>query len=293
MQPHQWNEQALLEHFLAQPGAPASADVDVVHAVDRIADHPVAMERRCEDEDVGGLTVAHPRIVADKHVTWTRHLGWEGVAQLLADHTNDPDVAGGTKPSLADQIAAVVIEPRRHVVYFDHVVRKRCTKQGGRHFVSSRDQARPDGIEIEARHLSLRRIKVDIERTVAIHRYPRTGIDHSGRRILLDQAGACELHVALQQFAAIDSEWNEAALPGGIGAAPAARSSASIGVRYRQLGQRIDLGAGETANVHRHQLDRHIVVEVTVFAAIDTCERLEQLVRREHGDAIGYYAHRH
>src|SRR5262249_56545277 len=62
------------------------------------------------------------------------------------------DMARGAEPGLADQVAAIVIEARRHVVHLDHVVREGGAEERGRHLVGGRDQAWPDGIEIESDH---------------------------------------------------------------------------------------------------------------------------------------------
>ena len=96
------NQQAFLEHLLAEARALAAADIDVMHAVDRVADDAIAVERGREDEDVGGLTVADPRIVADENIAGTRRLRWKCLDQLLAHHRHDADVAGGAEPGLAD-----------------------------------------------------------------------------------------------------------------------------------------------------------------------------------------------
>ena len=74
MQPHQRDQQPFLEHLLAEARALATADIDVMHAVNRVADDAIAMERGCKDEDVGGLAVADPWVVADKDITGTGRL---------------------------------------------------------------------------------------------------------------------------------------------------------------------------------------------------------------------------
>ena len=62
------DDEALLKDLFAQPRAFPTTDVHVMHAVDREAEQPVADEGRGRDEDVRGLAVAEPRVVADEDV---------------------------------------------------------------------------------------------------------------------------------------------------------------------------------------------------------------------------------
>src|SRR5262245_37917258 len=150
---HQRDDEAFFKHLLGQAGAFAAADIDMMHGIDRVTDHGAIVKGRCENEDVGGLTVAHPRVVANKDVAGPDGRRREFAHELLAHDRHHAHMASGAEPGLADQIAAIVIETRRHVVHFNHVVREGGAEERGCHLVGGRDQAWPDGIEIEPGHV--------------------------------------------------------------------------------------------------------------------------------------------
>jgi len=83
-----------------------------MHGIDRIADRGAVVKGWRENEDVGGLTVAHPRVVANEDVAGPGGCRREFAHELLTHDRHHADMTRGAEPGLADQVAAVVIEAR-------------------------------------------------------------------------------------------------------------------------------------------------------------------------------------
>jgi hypothetical protein len=155
VEPQMGDDEAFLEDLLAQAGALSAADIDVVHAVDREADQPLPDERRHGDEDIRGLAIGQPRVVADEDVARPDRGRRNGLQQGFAKHRHHTHMAERGEPGLGDQEAAVVIEPGRHVVDLDHVVGESGPHQGRRHLIRDRDQPRPQDLQRQVRRAQI------------------------------------------------------------------------------------------------------------------------------------------